>query len=206
MEASPAHVTNYYFSGLKRNRVPLFQRPDTWSRKQWRTHRSVALMALLLAVGSASYGQINLQLQPIKLYRSSPVFGLPSPCRASNTDPQTTATGLSFTVQVSCTTGDSATGSFQFSVSPTTVNGKSFTTPGGDPGIMLSGAVTAKIQGSVTFSGPNSSKGVVDLILQNNFTLSQETKRCEEGKLSLSCDLPPRLCALLRIRQAKTFR
>jgi uncharacterized protein with ParB-like and HNH nuclease domain len=37
MEATPTLVINYY-SGFKQNVVPLFQRPYTWSEKQWRTH------------------------------------------------------------------------------------------------------------------------------------------------------------------------
>jgi hypothetical protein len=36
MEATPTLVINYY-SGFKQNVVPLFQRPYTWSEKQWRT-------------------------------------------------------------------------------------------------------------------------------------------------------------------------
>lgn len=36
MEATPILVINY-FSGFKQNFVPLFQRPYTWSEKQWRT-------------------------------------------------------------------------------------------------------------------------------------------------------------------------
>jgi len=36
MEATPTLVINY-FSGFKQNLVPLFQRPYTWSEKQWRT-------------------------------------------------------------------------------------------------------------------------------------------------------------------------
>ena len=36
MEATPTFVINYY-SGFKQNVVPLFQRPYTWSEKQWRT-------------------------------------------------------------------------------------------------------------------------------------------------------------------------
>ena len=36
MEASPTLVINY-FSGFKQNLVPLFQRPYTWTEKQWRT-------------------------------------------------------------------------------------------------------------------------------------------------------------------------
>jgi hypothetical protein len=36
MEATPTLVINY-FSGFKQNIVPLFQRPYTWSEKQWRT-------------------------------------------------------------------------------------------------------------------------------------------------------------------------
>jgi uncharacterized protein with ParB-like and HNH nuclease domain len=35
MEATPTLVINY-FSGFKQNVVPLFQRPYTWSEKQWR--------------------------------------------------------------------------------------------------------------------------------------------------------------------------
>jgi uncharacterized protein with ParB-like and HNH nuclease domain len=36
MEATPTLVINYY-SEFKQNAVPLFQRPYTWSEKQWRT-------------------------------------------------------------------------------------------------------------------------------------------------------------------------
>jgi uncharacterized protein with ParB-like and HNH nuclease domain len=36
MEAMPTLVINYY-SGFKQNLVPLFQRPYTWSEKQWCT-------------------------------------------------------------------------------------------------------------------------------------------------------------------------
>lgn len=36
MEATPTLVINY-FSGFKQNLVPLFQRPYTWSEKQWKT-------------------------------------------------------------------------------------------------------------------------------------------------------------------------
>jgi uncharacterized protein with ParB-like and HNH nuclease domain len=36
MEATPTFVINYY-SGFKQNVVPLFQRPYSWSEKQWRT-------------------------------------------------------------------------------------------------------------------------------------------------------------------------
>ena len=36
MEANPTLIINY-FSGFKQNLVPLFQRPYTWSEKQWRT-------------------------------------------------------------------------------------------------------------------------------------------------------------------------
>src|SRR5947209_1311609 len=36
MEANPTLIVNY-FSGFKQNLVPLFQRPYTWSEKQWRT-------------------------------------------------------------------------------------------------------------------------------------------------------------------------
>ena len=36
MEASPTLLINY-FSGFKQNLVPLFQRPYTWTEKQWRT-------------------------------------------------------------------------------------------------------------------------------------------------------------------------
>jgi uncharacterized protein with ParB-like and HNH nuclease domain len=36
MEATSTLVINY-FSGFKQNLVPLFQRPYTWSEKQWRT-------------------------------------------------------------------------------------------------------------------------------------------------------------------------
>jgi uncharacterized protein with ParB-like and HNH nuclease domain len=36
MEATPTQIINY-FSGFKQNLVPLFQRPYTWSEKQWRT-------------------------------------------------------------------------------------------------------------------------------------------------------------------------
>jgi len=36
MEATPTQVINY-FSGFKQNIVPLFQRPYTWTEKQWRT-------------------------------------------------------------------------------------------------------------------------------------------------------------------------
>lgn len=36
MEATPTLVINYY-SGFKQNVVPLFQRPYTWTEKQWRT-------------------------------------------------------------------------------------------------------------------------------------------------------------------------
>ncbi len=36
MEATPTLVINYY-SGFKQNVVPLFQRPYSWSEKQWRT-------------------------------------------------------------------------------------------------------------------------------------------------------------------------
>src|ERR1700761_9469846 len=36
MEATPTLVINY-FSTFKQNVVPLFQRPYTWSEKQWRT-------------------------------------------------------------------------------------------------------------------------------------------------------------------------
>jgi hypothetical protein len=36
MEATPTFVINYY-SGFKQNVVPLFQRPYTWTEKQWRT-------------------------------------------------------------------------------------------------------------------------------------------------------------------------
>ena len=36
MEATPTLVINY-FSGFKQNVVPLFQRPYTWTEKQWRT-------------------------------------------------------------------------------------------------------------------------------------------------------------------------
>lgn len=36
MEATPTAIINY-FSGFKQNVVPLFQRPYTWSEKQWRT-------------------------------------------------------------------------------------------------------------------------------------------------------------------------
>jgi uncharacterized protein with ParB-like and HNH nuclease domain len=36
MEATPTQIINY-FSGFKQNVVPLFQRPYTWSERQWRT-------------------------------------------------------------------------------------------------------------------------------------------------------------------------
>jgi hypothetical protein len=36
MEAAPTRLIDY-FSGFKQNLVPLFQRPYTWSEKQWRT-------------------------------------------------------------------------------------------------------------------------------------------------------------------------
>ncbi len=36
MEAAPTRLIEY-FSGFKQNLVPLFQRPYTWSEKQWRT-------------------------------------------------------------------------------------------------------------------------------------------------------------------------
>ena len=36
MEATPTLIINY-FSGFKQNLVPLYQRPYTWSEKQWRT-------------------------------------------------------------------------------------------------------------------------------------------------------------------------
>lgn len=36
MEANPTQIINY-FSGFKQNLVPLFQRPYTWTEKQWRT-------------------------------------------------------------------------------------------------------------------------------------------------------------------------
>ena len=36
MEATPTLVINYY-SGFKQNLVPLFQRPYTWSQRQWQT-------------------------------------------------------------------------------------------------------------------------------------------------------------------------
>lgn len=36
MEANPTQIINY-FSGFKQNLVPLYQRPYTWSEKQWRT-------------------------------------------------------------------------------------------------------------------------------------------------------------------------
>lgn len=35
MEATPTQIINY-FSGFKQNLVPLFQRPYTWTEKQWR--------------------------------------------------------------------------------------------------------------------------------------------------------------------------
>jgi len=36
MEATPTQII-HFFSGFKQNLVPLFQRPYTWTEKQWRT-------------------------------------------------------------------------------------------------------------------------------------------------------------------------
>ena len=36
MEATPTQIINY-FSGFKQNLIPLFQRPYTWTERQWRT-------------------------------------------------------------------------------------------------------------------------------------------------------------------------